>query len=142
MLYFLISIAAVLIAFNAYASRVALRSQLSDRGQKKAQLLLIWLVPVLGAFLTVQVLKGSSRGSWFGGGGAVAEPEQAWMHSGHGDDCPPGDPAAGNDPCGSRRNLLRRRNLTSACTRPATRRISCTLSGVGGRVMRGVRPLS
>jgi hypothetical protein len=34
------------------------------------------------------------------------------------------------------------RRLTSACTRPATRRLSCPAGGAGGRVMRGVRPLS
>ncbi len=31
------------------------------------------------------------------------------------------------------------RRLTSACTRPATRVISCSAQVVGGRVMRGVR---
>jgi hypothetical protein len=95
MLYLLLAILAVVVAFNAYASGVALRSRLSDRRQKGAQLLLIWLVPVLGAFLTTQALKGSARGSWFGRGGAAMEPEQAWLYSGHGDDCPPGDPGCG-----------------------------------------------
>ena len=31
-----------------------------------------------------------------------------------------------------------RRNLTTACTRPATRRLSSSLNLVGGRVMPGV----
>jgi hypothetical protein len=95
MLYFLLSIAALVVAFNAHASLVALRSKLSDRKQKRAQLLLIWLIPFLGAFLTTQALKGSSRGSWFGRGGAGMEPEQAWLYSGPGDDCPPSDPGCG-----------------------------------------------
>ena len=34
------------------------------------------------------------------------------------------------------------RNLTSACTRPATRRMSYTINRAGGRVMRGVRWLT
>lgn len=95
MLYLLLAIVAVVVAFNAYASRLALRSRLNDRQQKRAQLLLIWLVPVLGAFLTTQALKGSTRGSWFGRGGAESEPEQAWLYSGHEGDCPPGDPGCG-----------------------------------------------
>jgi hypothetical protein len=33
------------------------------------------------------------------------------------------------------------RNLTSACTRPATRCLSCFAGDAGGRVMRGVRLL-
>jgi len=95
MFYLLSSIVAVVVAFNVYASWVALRSQLSNRGQKKAQLLLIWLVPVLGAFLTTQALKGPSRRPRFGRGSAAMEPEQAWLYSGRGDDCPPGDPGCG-----------------------------------------------
>ena len=95
MLYLFLSIVAVVVAFNVYASKVAVQSQLNDRRQKRAQLLLIWLVPVLGAFLTAQALKGSARGSWLGRGGAATEPEQAWMYAGHGDDCPPSDPGCG-----------------------------------------------
>ncbi|HEX8293264.1 MAG TPA: hypothetical protein VF570_15995 [Pyrinomonadaceae bacterium] len=95
MLYLLLSIIAVLAALNVYASRLALRSQLNDRWQKKAQVLLIWLVPVLGAFLTIQVLKGFSRGSWPERGGAAMEPEQAWFYTGGGGDCPPGDAGCG-----------------------------------------------
>ena len=91
MFYLLISIVVVLIALNVYASRLALRSQLNDKPQKKAQLLLVWLVPALGAFLTIHVLKGSTRGSWFGRGGAT-EPGQEWWYPEHGDDCPPSDP--------------------------------------------------
>jgi hypothetical protein len=95
MLYLLFLIVAVLAAFNAYASRLSLRSSLNDRSQKRAQLLLIWLLPLLGAFLTIQALKGSGRGSWLGRGGAEMEPEQAWLYSNHGDDCSPGDPGCG-----------------------------------------------
>ncbi len=95
MLYLLISIVAVLVALNVYASWLALRSQLNDRAQKKAQLFLIWLVPIIGAFLTIHVLKGSLRGSWFGRGGAATEPGQEWWYPEHGDDCPPGDSGCG-----------------------------------------------
>jgi hypothetical protein len=33
------------------------------------------------------------------------------------------------------------RHITSACTRPATRGMSCSVGDAGGRVMRGVRLL-
>lgn len=95
MIYILLTMVAALAALNAYASRLSLRSRLNDRSQKKAQLLLIWLLPLLGAFLTIQALKGSARGSGLGRGGASMEPEQAWLYSGHGGDCQPGETGCG-----------------------------------------------
>lgn len=95
MLYLITALVAVIVAANAYASLLALRSRLNDRRQKRAQLLFIWLIPVLGAFITIQVLKGFPRGSLFGRGGTALEPEQAWMYAEHGDDCPPGDTGCG-----------------------------------------------
>jgi len=94
MLYLILIILAVLVAFNVYASRLALRSPLNDRWQRRAQLLLIWLVPLVGSLLAVQVHRGTARGSWLGAG-ASSEPEEAWYLSDSADDCPPGDPGCG-----------------------------------------------
>ena len=38
-------------------------------------------------------------------------------------------------------SVIQERHLTSACTRLATRMMSCPAQGAGGRVMRGVMPL-
>jgi len=96
MSYLFIPVLALLAAFNVYASRLALRSRLNDRSQKRAQLLLIWLVPVLGAFLTAHVHKSRpSRGSWFGPEGASTDPGEGWAYAGRQDDCTPGDPGCG-----------------------------------------------
>lgn len=45
-----------IIAFlNIFATRAALRDDLSERGQRIAQVLMVWLLPILGALLVLAV---------------------------------------------------------------------------------------
>ncbi len=91
MLYLLLFLTAVLLVLNLYASRLILRSKLNDAFEQKAQLVLVWIIPFLGAAFTIHVLKESFRSPWFGRGHSGIEPEQAWYGRGNGQDCAPGD---------------------------------------------------
>jgi hypothetical protein len=56
-----------LLALNTHASRLSLRDELVSPSQRKAQLLLIWLLPVLGALLVMAVTNHAparSKGSY------------------------------------------------------------------------------
>lgn len=90
MSYILLIILAALLVFNIYASRAILRSTLNDESQKRMQILFVWLLPILGAVITLQVLKDSSRKSRLSGGLVGMQYDQAWDYHGHNDDCPPG----------------------------------------------------
>ena len=46
---------ALLLAANAVATRVVLRDEHSQRGQKLAQILFVWLVPIAGAIVVFAV---------------------------------------------------------------------------------------
>lgn len=50
-----LAILAVLLWLNAKATRLVARDALSAPGQKIAQLLLVWLVPVIGALVVLAV---------------------------------------------------------------------------------------
>lgn len=55
------------VALNVYASRRSIRDELASPAQRIAQLLFIWLVPILGAIVTLAVLRNSpepSRGTY------------------------------------------------------------------------------
>ncbi len=48
-----ILIAALILVLNSMATRSILRDDLSERNQRLSQLLLTWLVPILGALLVI-----------------------------------------------------------------------------------------
>jgi len=53
---FIVSMAlAVPLALNVWATRLVVRDDLSERGQKVFQLLLVWLLPVIGAVIVLGV---------------------------------------------------------------------------------------
>ena len=94
MLYVLLTVLVMLVLFNVHASRIILRSKVNDASQKRRQLAFVWLLPLLGALVAVQVHK-ASRASGPGGGLVGMEYEQAWDYAGHEDNCSPDDPGCG-----------------------------------------------
>jgi hypothetical protein len=50
----------ILVVFDVFASGRVVRSDVMSRGQKTAWLLLVWLVPLLGAMWMVQVSRETS----------------------------------------------------------------------------------
>ena len=54
-LLILCSVLAVPLALNVWATRLVVRDELSERGQKVLQLLLVWLLPVIGAVIVLGV---------------------------------------------------------------------------------------
>ena len=90
MLYILLTILAVFVLFNVYASRTVLRSKVHNESQKRMQLVFIWLLPVVGALNAVHVEKDkASRQSKPSGRLVGMEYEQGWDHASHVDDCSP-----------------------------------------------------
>ena len=61
MWYRLLIFLAPLVLLNSYTSYVVLRSQLNDAVQKRRQIVLVWLVPVLGSIITLHVLKSANK---------------------------------------------------------------------------------
>jgi hypothetical protein len=51
----LLLLLAVPLALNLWATKLVIRDDLSERGQKVAQLLLVWLLPVVGAVIVLGV---------------------------------------------------------------------------------------
>jgi hypothetical protein len=45
----------VVIAFNLKATRLVLRSEIHNRFQKAAQILFVWLIPLVGAIVTKEI---------------------------------------------------------------------------------------
>lgn len=88
MWYVLLIILAALVLFNAYVSRVVIRSKVNDESQKKMQLAFVWLLPAIGAMIALHVLK-PSRNSMPGEGAGGMEYRQAWDYAGHDEHCPP-----------------------------------------------------
>jgi hypothetical protein len=80
---------AIIFALDVLASARVLRSDLISRSQKSAWLAFIWLVPILGATLALQISGESSRpapsGDSYGLGGGGAE-GTTWV-SGEGSGC-------------------------------------------------------
>jgi hypothetical protein len=54
-LFILLLVLAVLLSLNVWATRLVVRDQLSERVQKVFQLLLVWLLPVIGAVIVLGV---------------------------------------------------------------------------------------
>ncbi|MBK6631750.1 MAG: hypothetical protein IPG33_12440 [Betaproteobacteria bacterium] len=51
------------LALNVYASRRSIRDELASPGQRIAQLCFVWLVPILGAIVTLAVLRNTPEPS-------------------------------------------------------------------------------
>ena len=58
MIYFVLSMLAALLALNAFASTAIARDDNPMIAQKIGQLLLVWIVPVLGVLLVLYFMKG------------------------------------------------------------------------------------
>jgi hypothetical protein len=54
----MVALLVVFVVLNAWATRAIIRDQLSSPAQRKAQLVFVWLVPFLGALLTVYLKRG------------------------------------------------------------------------------------
>ena len=54
---------ALLVALNAWTMLAVLRDTLSTRGQRIAQLAFIWLLPVVGALLTLHLKRSAPEAS-------------------------------------------------------------------------------
>ena len=52
---------AIALAFNVVASVLVLRAKFYDRAQKRNQLALIWLLPMVGSVLCLFVIRETSR---------------------------------------------------------------------------------
>lgn len=57
-LFILLLALAVPLALNVWATRLVVRDDLSEPGQKALQLLLVWLLPVIGAVIVWGVHRG------------------------------------------------------------------------------------
>jgi len=94
-------------ALNVYATLCLYRSPLYDARQKRPQLFLIWLLPVLGAVLAIQFSKEHrpagragdySADCGIGGGlGGYSAGDCATGDGGGGGDCGGGDGGGGGD---------------------------------------------
>lgn len=62
MAVFVVIAVSVLAALNVYASRRCWRDDLSSRGQRVAQVAFVWLVPLLGAALALNLLRKAPEG--------------------------------------------------------------------------------
>jgi len=58
---FLWILGALAIAYQLFVSVLVLRSTFSSKGQKVAQILLIWIVPLLGAFIAHWVVHSTEE---------------------------------------------------------------------------------
>lgn len=58
---FLLALLALVILFNVVASMLVLRAKYFDRTQKRNQLVLIWLLPVIGSLLCFFVIRETNR---------------------------------------------------------------------------------
>jgi hypothetical protein len=54
-LFIVLLVLALLLALDVWATRLVVRDELSERGQKVFQLLLVWLLPVIGAVIVLGV---------------------------------------------------------------------------------------
>ena len=52
---FLVFVGVLLIALNTYASKRILKSTVDEPDRKFAQICFVWLLPILGAVLTIQI---------------------------------------------------------------------------------------
>ncbi len=53
----------ILVFLNAWTTRVVIRDDLSSQTQRTAQILFVWLMPFLGALLTLHMKRADSEAS-------------------------------------------------------------------------------
>lgn len=102
---FLLVALALLSTLNAYATQRLRRSTLYDARQKRPQLFLIWLLPVLGALLVIQFSREHRPGVRSGeysadcgiDGGGLGSYSAGDCTAGDGGDCGGGDGGGGGD---------------------------------------------
>lgn len=66
-----------LIGLNSYASLLCMRSTIAEPSQKLYQLILVWVMPLLGAAIAIHVAREATRDD---------AAREAWFESGAGDD--------------------------------------------------------
>jgi hypothetical protein len=86
MRYLVASVCAFLFLINVYASVVVLRARLSSKAQKAMQLGFVWLLPLIGAPIAVQILRHEFRAT-DGGAGRAMRYEWWWDAAGQVAEC-------------------------------------------------------
>jgi hypothetical protein len=87
MRHLVIGVCAALILMNVYASVVVFRAPLSSNAQKAMQLGFVWLLPLIGAPLAVQILKRDAQFTADGGAGREMSPDRWWVAADWGENC-------------------------------------------------------
>lgn len=78
MLYIILLVAFVLVAMNAYASYVVLKSKRSEKNQKVLQIFFVWFLPFIGFVVTTHLLKERLQRPVSGQGWIDASDKRAW----------------------------------------------------------------
>lgn len=63
MIYVLTMVLGVILALNVKATLLVVSDQLSERNQRLIQICLVWLLPIVGAFIVLAVHRGEEKHS-------------------------------------------------------------------------------
>jgi len=85
--YLFAAILTLIFLVNCYASWIVLCSQDSEKAQKLMQLGLVWLLPPMGAVLTISILKASPDRLSGDRTSKEMSAEEAWSYQNHSYEC-------------------------------------------------------